>query len=117
VSPVDVVFAQLDAVQPAVIYLEPDRLALIRERYVQGAPSLVVEVLSPSSSDVDPRRKLTTYARYAVPEYWVVDARTSRVTAHAEPAGDRYQRVTHSVDGVIKSLTLPNLRLALPALT
>jgi Uma2 family endonuclease len=117
VSPLDVVFAQRDAVQPDVIYLEPDRLRLVGEKCIQGAPNLVVEVLSPSSSDVDPRRKLSTYARYAVPEYWIIDARTAIVSAYAEPTGDRYQHVAHSIDGVITSLTLPGLRFVLPALT
>jgi hypothetical protein len=55
VSPIDVVFSQTDAVQPDVVYVGPERLPIIGPKYIAGTPTLIVEVLSPSSSDVDPR--------------------------------------------------------------
>ncbi len=113
-SPIDVVFSQIDAVQPDVVYFAPDRLALIGDKYIQGAPSLVVEVLSPSSSDVDPGRKLETYARYGVPEYWIVDPKARTITAYAEPAGDHYQQSSHAAGVAIDSLMLSDLRFSLP---
>ena len=114
-APIDVVFSQIDAVQPDVVYIAPGRLSIIGPKNIQGAPNLLVEVLSPSSSDIDPVRKLATYARYAVPEYWIVDPATGLITAHSEPAGDRYQRVVASVDRTIEAITLPGLRFSLPA--
>jgi Uma2 family endonuclease len=113
-APIDVVFSQTDVTEPDVIYIAPDRLSLIGDKYIQGAPSLVVEVLSPSSSDVDPGRKLETYARYGVPEYWIVDPKTRTITAYAEPSGDRYLQTSHAVGAAIDSLTLPDLRFSLP---
>jgi Uma2 family endonuclease len=112
-SPIDVVFSQTDATQPDVIYLRPDRLSLIGAKYIQGAPSLIVEVMSPSSSDVDPGRKLETYAQYGVPEYWIVDPATRRAVAHAKPSGKRYLQSVASVDGVLAALTLPDLRFSI----
>jgi Uma2 family endonuclease len=114
VSPIDVVFSQIDAVQPDVVYFAPDRLSLVGAKNVQGAPSLVVEVLSPSSSDVDPGRKLQTYARYGVPEYWIVDPKARTITAHAQPSGDRYLQTSRAVRAAIDSLTMPDLRFTLP---
>ena len=113
-SPIDVVFSSIDAVQPDVVYFAADKLSIIGEKNVQGPPSLVVEVLSPSSSDVDPERKLATYARFGVPEYWIVDPATLTLTAHAEPQGERYLRVVESTWGEIEAITLPALRFALP---
>jgi Uma2 family endonuclease len=113
-SPIDVVFSQIDATEPDVIYLAPDRLSLIGANYIQGAPNLVVEVLSPSSSEVDPGRKLGTYAKYGVPEYWIVDPITRAITAHAEPTGKRYERTVCGT-GAIEAITLPGLRLSLPS--
>jgi len=115
VAPIDVVFSQTDATQPDVIYLAADRLALIGEKYIQGAPTLIVEVLSPSSSDVDPGRKLKVYAIHGVAEYWIVDPATKTITAHAEPSGDYYNRVSKSANGAIEALTLPNLHFEIPA--
>lgn len=53
VSPIDVVFSNIDAVQPDVVYIAPSRMSIVGEQNLQGAPTLVVEVLSPSSSTVD----------------------------------------------------------------
>ena len=59
------------------------------ERF-QGAPSLVVEVLSPSSSDIDPERKLETYARgdYATAERFHLEG-----LELLQRSGDRYGMV------------------------
>jgi Uma2 family endonuclease len=111
-SPIDVVFSQIDAVQPDVVYVGPDRLSVVGPKNIQGAPSLLVEVLSPSSSDIDPGRKLETYARHRVPEYWIVDPATGTIIAHAKPSGKRYLRSATSVDGKIEALTLSGLRFS-----
>jgi len=113
-SPIDVVFSQVDATQPDVVYLAPDRLPLIGTKGIMGPPSLIVEVLSPASSDVDPGRKLQIYARHGAPEYWIVDPVARTIHAHAAPSGERYLRVERSADGRIASLTLPGLAFELP---
>jgi Uma2 family endonuclease len=113
-SPIDVVFSQVDATQPDVVYLAPDRLPLIGKKGIMGPPSLIVEVLSPASSDVDPGRKLQVYARHGAPEYWIVDPVARAIRAHADPSGEQYLRVERSADGRIASLTLPGLAFELP---
>ena len=57
------------------------------ERGIEGAPTLVVEVISPSSGAIDRRRKLQLYARYAVPHYWIVDPPARTIEAHAFAQG------------------------------
>jgi Uma2 family endonuclease len=73
-SPVDVV---LDAeaalvVQPDIVFVSNDRLAIVRER-VWGAPDLVVEILSPWTARRDRTIKLAWYRQYGVRECWLVD--------------------------------------------
>ncbi|MGP6191115.1 MAG: Uma2 family endonuclease [Vulcanimicrobiaceae bacterium] len=113
VSPVDVVFASTDAVQPDVLYIEAERLSIIGPKNIQGAPSLVVEVVSPSSSDVDPGPKLELYARYCVPEYWIVEPGSDTITAYARPSAARYAETRVSTDGCIEAITLAELRFSL----
>ena len=59
--------------QPDVSFLSNARLHLAGEVYVDGAPDLAVEIISPSSRRYDAFEKRINYARAGVPEYWLVD--------------------------------------------
>ena len=72
-APTDVVLSDTDVVQPDVLFISNDRQHIITEANIQGAPDLVVEILSPSTSRHDWREKRDLYAEHGVNEYWVVD--------------------------------------------
>lgn len=72
-APIDCLFSDTTITQPDLVYLAPDRLALITERGIEGAPTLVVEVLSPSTRRTDRLRKFQLYAQFGVAHYWIVD--------------------------------------------
>jgi Uma2 family endonuclease len=62
-------------------YVQPDVFVVcdkskIEERRCNGAPDLVVEVLSPSTEVNDFFCKLNKYRQAGVREYWIVDPRT-----------------------------------------
>ncbi len=79
IAPTDVVFDDLNIVQPDVLVVcDKSR---ITEANIQGAPDLVIEVISPSNSFMDKKLKLELYERFGVPEYLVVD-----------PVGDLVER-------------------------
>lgn len=71
-APLDVVLAGHSAVQPDVIYVSRDRRDIVGER-IEGAPDLLVEVLSPGTVRRDRLEKLALYAESGVREYWIVD--------------------------------------------
>ena len=48
-------------------------MPLISARGIEGPPTLVVEVLSPSTSSIDRGVKAQLYSRFDVPYYWIVD--------------------------------------------
>ena len=73
-APCDVVLSDTDVVQPDLLFVARDRLHLLANgENVQGAPDLVVEILSPSTADRDRGYKRELYARHGVREYWIVD--------------------------------------------
>ena len=72
IAPYDVVLANDAIVQPDVVYVSRARRSIITEPNVQGAPDLVVEVISPSSTRRDQETKRDLYAKYKVPHYWLV---------------------------------------------
>jgi Uma2 family endonuclease len=55
-----------------ILFVRRPRLAMIGERYVNGAPDLIVEILSPSNASYDLETKFAQYERAGVEEYWVV---------------------------------------------
>src|SRR5438477_5609635 len=73
-APADVILADTSIVQPDILFVATDRQAIVSARGIEGAPTLGVEILSPTTAEVDRRRKRDLYARYGVPYYWIVDA-------------------------------------------
>ena len=69
-----------DVVQPDILFISKEREDIITDANVQGAPDLVVEILSPSTSRRDWKYKRELYARYGVKEYWIIDPANRIVT-------------------------------------
>ena len=72
-APTDVVLSEHDVVQPDLVFVSSEREHIITDANIQGAPDLVVEILSPSTASRDWRDKLDLYARHGVAEYWLMD--------------------------------------------
>lgn len=95
-APTAVILSDTTIVEPDIIYIGTDRLGLISERGIEGAPTLAVEILSPTTAQIDRTTKMQPYARHGVPWYWLVDpdARTVEVYRLAEGAYALAARVT-----------------------
>ena len=72
-APFDVVLSDTEVVQSDLLFVSQERSHIITQANVQGAPDLVVEILSPSTANRDWTRKRDMYARHGVMELWVVD--------------------------------------------
>ena len=85
-APCDVVLSDTDVVQPDILFISNERAHVITEDNVQGAPDLVIEILSPSTTERDRTFKRALYARHGVKELWLVDpaARTVEVLTLGE---------------------------------
>ena len=73
VAPLDVRLSADTAVQPDLIFVSNARAKIILEDFIDGAPDLVVEILSPSTAAHDRATKLALYAKAGVPEVWLLD--------------------------------------------
>jgi Uma2 family endonuclease len=108
------------SVEPDVVVLLWDSLESGRVREVpaasgkpnrfvelEGAPDLVVEVLSDSSERKDRRRLPGLYEKAGVPELWTVDARGEQAMLRVEKLeGDRYRLCEPRDDGFVLSPVL-----------
>lgn len=70
-APIDVKLSEHDVVQPDLIVVcNPEQ---IERTHIEGPPTLIVEILSPSTHRKDRLKKTQLYARVGVQELWIVD--------------------------------------------
>jgi Uma2 family endonuclease len=73
-APIDVYLpGQVTPIEPDLVFITANRLELISKRGIEGAPDLVVEILSPNSWWRDRRAKLPLYEETGVLECWLID--------------------------------------------
>jgi Uma2 family endonuclease len=111
-SPIDIVFSEHDVVQPDLIVFGPARAHLVDlHTAIRHAPDLCVEILSSSSEAMDRGRKLQMFARYGVPEYWIVDAVKESIEVHRLEAGSYVLLQRAAGDDEVESAVLPGTAL------
>lgn len=88
-APVEVHLAETTRpVQPDLIFVPKERQPARGVRFIEGAPALVIEVVSPTSIQRDRKVKYDLYERYGVAEYWIVDPRTQSVEVYTWSNGE-----------------------------
>ena len=114
VAPFDVFLEPERAVQPDVFYLAADRRDRISERGVEGAPTLVVEVLSPSTAYLDVSVKRRAYEEADVDELWTVDpgGQSVMVLSRERPGRTGLVRTAYVYEaGPVASTALPGFEV------
>jgi Uma2 family endonuclease len=81
-APIDCILGETTVVQPDLVYLDRTRIGGISQRGIEGPPTLVVEILSPTTMLIDRSTKLQLYARHGVPFYWIVDPEARTIEAY-----------------------------------
>src|SRR5690606_17683419 len=73
IAPYDVHLDDENVFQPDLIFIKNENLSKIEQNGFHGAPDVVIELLSPSTSKYDLGQKKAGYERHGVKEYWIVD--------------------------------------------
>ncbi|WP_374688053.1 Uma2 family endonuclease [Promineifilum sp.] len=99
--------------EPDVLFIGRARLSGLTERRFEGAPDLVVEVISPGSVTLDRIDKFREYEQAGVGEYWIIDPRPHQEQAdfYVRDAEGRFVPAPLSDDGVYASTVVPGFRL------
>jgi Uma2 family endonuclease len=112
-APFDVVLSDTDVVQPDLIFVSKEREQVRTPANIQGAPDLIVEILSPSSATRDWRDKRELYARHGVREYWVVDPSNKIVSIMLLQDGVLEIKGAYVAGDTVASSTLEGFSVAL----
>jgi len=80
--------------------------ALLGSRSINGAPDLVIEILSPSTAECDRVRKFDLYRKAGVREYWLVSPEEETVKVYTLENG-RYQAAAYGAGDTVALTVLP----------
>ncbi len=111
VSPIDVKLSAEDVVQPDIVVI-CDR-SQITESHIEGAPTLAIEVLSPSTHRHDRVRKLRLYARAGIQEYWLVQPYPAVIEVLQLTGGHYRIAAAYTDTETLRSPSFPELELDL----
>ncbi len=112
-APIDVVFDRGTVMQPDLVFVSQARLGIVRERCIDGAPDLVIEILSPGTERRDRGAKQQIYERYGVTHYWRVDPASQSLTELVLREGAYVLRGAHGSGEDFRSLLFPELAIDL----
>lgn len=112
-APFDVVLSDSDIVVPDLLYVSKERAGVVTEKNLQGAPDLVIEILSPGTQSRDRRLKRDLYERAGVQDYWLVDPETDAVEVCRQRGRSFAAPEQYRGDAVVTTPLLPGLDVPL----
>ena len=111
-APFDVYLQHEDEDTPNIV--QPDLMVIcdrdkITKKGCIGAPTWIIEIVSPSTARRDYLTKLNLYAEYGIKEYWIVNPMNETVTVyHLE---QELTPITHTFRDVVQVHTLASLSI------
>ena len=113
VAPQDVVLEEHTVIQPDLFFIARNRLRIVTEKNIQGAPDLVIEIESDRDEWADWVKRLGACSRYGVSEVWHVrpNPRTVDVYRRSKNKLDHVERL--DAEGKLRSPFLPRLSASL----
>ncbi len=115
-APIDLYLDEDNQFQPDLVVISHERAAIIGEKRIEGAPDLVVEILSPSTSHNDRIHKKRQYERHGLPEYWIVDPVHRTIDQFMLVEGKFMLNETYGIRGALTSPRMPCIRIDLSRL-
>jgi len=98
-----------DSPEPDLSFLAKAQLSRRQRGYIDGPPTLAIEIVSPDSVERDYVKKRMLYRKAGVREYWIVDPDAGHVT-FLSLRGGKYQRIK-PVKHIYKSEAVPGFQI------
>jgi len=115
-APADVVLSETDVVVPDIIYVSRSNSSIITDKNIQGAPDLIIEILSPSTASRDIGIKKRLYEKYGVKEYWILDPDQQTIAIFTLTSGRFSETPKLTVKNELSSALFPSLKIPLSSI-
>jgi Uma2 family endonuclease len=102
-----------DVLEPDLVIVLSEHADRIGAQVIEGAPDVVVEILSPGTAKRDLGVKRTVYEAAGVPEYWIVDAESAAVEVLVLERGAYVRLGLFRRGDTLRSRVLPDLTVLL----
>jgi Uma2 family endonuclease len=112
----DVILSFYDVVEPDLFIVAGDQFAIMTEKNIQGAPAILVEILSPGTRKMDEVTKRRLFDRQGVREYWLVDPKRERIKVFergACPSFPKARELSRADGDVLTTPILPGFSMSL----
>ncbi len=112
-APMDVYLSPTNTYQPDILFISNERRNIISDKRIDGAPDLVVEILSPDTAYYDLKKKRRNYEAFGVGELWFVDPNDETIEIYASPDGKFQLIVDAQAKGIVSSRLLTHFSIML----
>ena len=113
-APLDVILSPFDVLEPDLLFVLSEHRSILQD-WVRGAPDLVIEILSPGTAAIDRGPKLKAYARFGVPECWLVDPEGKTIEVYGRGRESYKLLRVFDEQETLTSALLPGLALTVNA--
>jgi len=115
-SALSVVLSDTDVVEPDLVFVTAERSASVTDDGIEGAPDLIIEVLSGGTRRIDETVKRDLFEEAGVREYWLVDPdeRNVRIWRAEKQKFAAPLDLLALAEDAIESPLLPGFSLPLP---
>jgi len=105
-APLDTTFDEINTFQPDILFIRKDRTHIIGAKKIEGAPDLVIEVLSEGNTPKVMSFKKHIYETFLVGEYWVLDLKKKTIVQYLNEEGEFQKINTFKATEAVKSVVL-----------
>ncbi|MFP4661329.1 MAG: Uma2 family endonuclease [Halanaerobiales bacterium] len=115
-APLDVTLSDITVVQPDLFYVASNESKIIKEKRIDGVPTLLVEILSTYNPRKDRVQKMNIYKKVGVQHYWIVDPAEKTIECFARRNNTFALLVTGMDEDVVEHPDFPDMKIPLERL-
>jgi Uma2 family endonuclease len=112
-APFDVYLSDIDVFQPDIVVIRNENLRILTAIGAEGAPDLVIEILSPKTRILDLEPKRQAYSREGVAELWIIDPAPQTVAVYRFNENLEAPVAVKEAADILESPLLPGLQIDL----